>query len=132
MTITRRITSTLETRLAVMPNVPAIKWPGVKFDQLGDDIYLQPFVIRGANNLLSLSGGLTDNIGIYQVNVVGPRSQGAGAVETIADNVAMHFAADRKLNGMDILDITPNAAVEGDVTYTVPVSITYRLLGKWQ
>ncbi len=127
----RHITQTLEVRLNSLANKPPIKWPQVDFSNPNAELYLQPFVLRGANDLLALNGGLSNSVGVYQVNVVAPRDSGAKPAELQADAIAEHFAAQRKLSGLDITDIAINAAVVGDTTYTVPVSITYSVTGKY-
>ncbi len=127
----RHITQTLETRLAAITPAILTKWPQVRFENPTGAMYLQPFVLRGGNDLLALNGGLSTSVGVFQVNVVAPRDKGAKPAEEQADAVANHFAAQRKLSGLDILDISIDSAVVGDTTYTVPVSITYSVTGKY-
>lgn len=127
----RHITQTLFTRLDALPAKPPIKWPQRQFHGNESELYLQPFVLRGITDLQTLSGGLSISTGVFQVNVVAPRDNGSRPAEDQADAIAAHFNADRSLDGIDILNISIPPAVTGDTTYTIPVSITYRVVGKY-
>lgn len=86
-----------------------------------------PALTRG----LTLEGGLRTYSGVFQASVCTPINKGAGAGESIADELDALFVENARLtaNGFTVQQITPCSvapALQDDTHYIVPVSFQYR------
>jgi hypothetical protein len=128
------IRAALESKLATWaasrsPPIP-VAWQNVAFTPPAQARYLRAFLLPAATISRDLQGAHRGYIGIFQINVIVPIGTGPGAAEAIADALALEFPAALRIGTAPVvLLISPaavGAALQGDDTFTVPVSITYR------
>jgi hypothetical protein len=135
-----QITEALLQRLAALTLSPALQvaWPNIDFPGKNPDgspkvkpeTYLEARQLRAGTEALGISAW-NDHAGIFQVDVVYSKQDGAIKATQIADAVAAHFPRNLRLaNGSIVvrIDEPPQvAAPVPDAPYTrTPVSIRYR------
>ena len=113
--------------------VPALRiaYQGVKFEPQTGETYLKAFTLPASVDSEDLEGAHRLYLGIFQVSIVTPAGKGAGAAESIADELAALFALNLRLSrdGMTVMVYTPvepGPGISEDTTYTVAASFQYR------
>lgn len=130
-----QITEALLQRLATLTLSPALQvaWPDVPFPANGGtkpDTYLEARQLRAETQTIGINAW-DDHAGIFQVDVVYSKQDGAIKATQIADAVAAHFPRNLRLaNGAVVVRIHERPSIAApvpDAPYTrTPVSIRYR------
>lgn len=126
-----KVRKLFETRLATWAatqNLP-VAWENVAYTP-GDSTYLRAFLLRGQTTSRDLLGANRHRVGVFQVNVVAPAGTGAGAAETIGEQLAALFPQNlRMTEGTFTVIVTSpmaiHSGVPGDGRFTLPVSCRY-------
>ncbi|VEJ54630.1 phage tail terminator-like protein [Pragia fontium] len=129
---TLTITELLESRLATVATGLGLKvsYENVQFEPF-DDIYLESHVIPAKTNSIDLAGDSRVYVGVYQVNVVVKAGSGKSKAGKIANDIINAFPLNLELSRGDFtvyINSVPSAfpAVQGNATYSIPVSMNYR------
>ncbi|AYN94430.1 hypothetical protein EAW52_10890 [Pseudomonas sp. LTJR-52] len=129
----RIIRSLMETRLAAWAKTKNLRvaYQNQNFTPDAGETYLATATLPALTDSETLDGTHREYTGIFQVSVVTPAGKGAGAGEALADELAALYPLnDRLSKGAFIVQIiTPVAvarAIQGDTSFTVPCSFTYR------
>jgi hypothetical protein len=131
---TKAIRSALETILATWAaaRVPALRvaWDNVPFTPGTGETYLRAFMLPARTISTSLGGLDHDYRGIFQVDVSAPVDSGSGKAQGIAEEVIALYPNNLITATTPPVQIVAQpsiaAAVVDGVTFSVPVSITYR------
>lgn len=126
----RAIESRLATWATARSPALALAWENVPFTPPAG-AYLRAFLMPALTTSADLAGAHRSYRGVYQISVYSPINAGAGAAESIADEIAALFPLNDRLSvpGLTLLVMTPVTAAQGaqDATdYVVPVSFQYR------
>lgn len=130
------IRAAFETRLAAWadarsPALP-IAYEDFSFSPPEDDgTYLQAFLMPARTSSDDLEGAHTSFQGVFQVSIVTKAGSGRAEASGIADELRQLFPNNLRLDwgGLAVFVISPlstAAALAGDTTSTLPVSIQYR------
>ncbi|MBD1589787.1 phage tail terminator-like protein [Pseudomonas typographi] len=130
------IRAAFETRLTAWagarnPKLP-IAYEDVTFTPPADgSTYLQAFLMPARTDSEDLEGALTSFRGVFQVNIVTKAGSGRGAASAIADELRALFPNNLGLawGALTVYVRSPlatAAALAGDTTTTLPVSLQYR------
>lgn len=128
------ITEVLEGRLGVWADelgIP-VAWDNIQFDPPASGVYLTSHDMPASPYSIDLAGASVITPGVYQVNVVVPAGSGKSEARRIAALVAELFPENAEISGegFDVWITAPPAIFAGiadGVSYTVPVSINYRV-----
>lgn len=128
------ITGALEAHLSVWADTQGIPvaWDNIQFDPPIDGIYLTSHDMPASSYSIDLAGTAVISPGVYQVNVVVPAGSGKSEARRIASLVAELFPENAEITGEggDVWITAPPtvfAGITDTVSYTVPVSIKYRV-----
>ena len=128
------ITGALESRLGTWADEQGIPvaWNNIQFDPPATGIYLTSHDMPASPYSIDLGGTAVISPGVYQVNVVVPAGSGRSEARRIAALVAELFPENAEILGEEFtIWITAPPAVFAGITdgvsYTVPVSINYRV-----
>lgn len=113
---------------ARVPALP-VAWENVGFTPpVG--IYLRAFLLRGVATSRDLAGDNRHRVGVFQVDIVCPSGNGAGAAESIAAELEVLFPMNLILNSgaFSVTQVSPlrTRAALPDDRFTVPVDFQYR------
>lgn len=86
----------LETRLSTVVGLPTIAWENVHEEPTEGTPYIRPTNIAGDSTLNTMTGQQM-NVGIYQIDVFYPTSDGPGTLLSMLDTIYSHFKADNEL-----------------------------------
>lgn len=124
----------LEARLGEWADEKGISvaWDNIQFDPPSGATYLVSHDIPATPYSIDLAGKAVVHPGIYQVNIVAPSGSGKSDVKSIATQVAELFPENSEIpgEGFSVWITAPPAIFPGitdAVSYTVPVSINYRV-----
>lgn len=128
------ITGALEAHLGVWADKQAIPvaWDNIQFNPPASGIYLTSHDMPASPYSIDLAGTSVISSGVYQVNVVVPKGSGKSEARRIAALVAALFPENAEIpgEGFAVWITAPPAIFSGmpdAVSYTVPVSINYRV-----
>lgn len=75
----------------------------VKFTPVADEIYLVPSMLPARSDFVGVGTNIERNIGLFQVNIVGPTEKNAIDQDEVADAVCEHFKTNYKINRNGVL-----------------------------
>lgn len=127
------ITTALEAMLGAWADgegVP-VAWDNIQFDPPADALYLVSHDLPARPYSIDLAGGCRVYPGVYQVNVVAPVGSGKAHAKALARRIAALFPENQEIpgDGFTAWVTAPPTIYPGipdGVSYTVPVSISYR------
>jgi len=90
------IQAALDTRLSTVAGLPAVAWENVHYKPSEGTPYVRPTNIAGDSTLDTMARQQM-NIGIYQVDLFYPTSNGTGTMLAMLDTIYDHFKADNEL-----------------------------------
>lgn len=132
-----RIRQLLESRLKAWADArsPALRvaWENVDFTPADEETYLQAFLLPAPTVSGDLKGDHRSYTGIFQISVIVPKGNGAGAGEGVANEIATLFPVNLRLSiaspEFEVMVLTPmsiGAAQSEPDKYLLPVSAQYR------
>lgn len=128
------ITGALEARLGEWADEKgiAVAWDNIQFDPPSGATYLASHDMPATPYSIDLAGRAVVYPGVYQVNIVAPSGDGKSGAKSIAAQVAELFPENLEIagEGLSVWITSPPAIFRGitdAVSYTVPVSINYRV-----
>ena len=123
----------LDTQLATLTSSPPVAWDNSSYTPVEGTTYIRPTNLpagRAAVGMANTDG--TRGAGFYQVDVLAPVGNGAGAALTIADNIAALFTRGLKLTSGDTTVIvgvpTQDPSITSGAWFMVSVLIPYDTL----
>lgn len=131
----RIIRAVLESRLDdwASNREPALRvaYENASFEPATGETYLRARVLPASTTSEDLEGAHRAYRGVFQVSIVSPINDGAGAEAGIADEIGVLFPVNLRLSlsGITIQIITPASAapaLQKESSFIVPVSVTYR------
>ncbi|MFK9098260.1 phage tail terminator-like protein [Pseudomonas guariconensis] len=101
------------------------------FEPGPDETYLRVFLLPASTSCRYLGGEAYEYTGVYQVSIVSPAGQALATAENLIDELSSVFRVDSELSrngfeGMVVEPVEQGPTITEPVTYTVPVSFTYR------
>lgn len=84
------IQAALDTRLSTVTGLPTVAWENVNFKPTEGTPYVRPNLLAG-DSTLSTVAKQQMNVGIYQVDIFYPTSNGPGDLLTMLDTIYDHF-----------------------------------------
>ncbi|OFS72044.1 hypothetical protein HMPREF3173_16030 [Pseudomonas sp. HMSC08G10] len=101
------------------------------FEAGPDETYLRAFLLPASTTCRYLGGEAYEYTGVYQVSIVSPAGQALATAENLIDELSSVFRVDSELSrngfeGMVVEPVEQGPTITEPVTYTVPVSFTYR------
>ena len=113
---------------ARVPALP-VAWENVSFTPPANT-YLRAFLLRGATTSRDLAGDNRNRVGVFQINIVCPAGNGAGAAESIATELDALFPMNLRLSSgaFWVQQVTPLRlwAPDSSDRYLLPVDFEYR------
>lgn len=108
-----------------------IAYENVEFTPTEGETYLRAFAIPAGTDSNTLSGDHRAFTGVFQVSVVTPSGSGAGAAESIAEELAALYPVYLRLQraSFEVVTMTPvepGPGIPDDSSYTVAASFQYR------
>ena len=86
----------LDSHLASIANCPPVAWPNVVYTPVENTLFLRPTILM-SKGVLATFAGMNLESGIYQIDVIAPAEKGMKAVNTMLDNLYLHFKNNRTL-----------------------------------
>jgi len=131
MSVFTDISIALDTRLGTLSSSPPVAWPNHEYKPVKDTLWIRPSLLP-ADTTAATIGATTStdlNIGIYQVDVFAPASDGKSKAMIQADLIADHFKRDTELTYNSRTVVIKNvsqspARIDGG-WFQVPVNIEY-------
>lgn len=107
-----------------------VAWQNVPFTA-PDGLYLQGFLLPADTISQTLDGAHRRYLGLYQITVRAPINAGAGAADSVMDEIATLFPVNLRLTvtGLTLQVISPVSSGPGAQVadrYVLPVSFGYR------
>lgn len=84
------IQAALDTQLSTTSGLPTVAWENVHFTPTEGTPFVRPTLIAGDSTLNTMSRKQM-NVGIYQIDLFYPTSNGPGTLLTMLDNIYDHF-----------------------------------------
>lgn len=126
------IRAAFESRLAsfAATNGYTVTWENVATNE-PEGLYLRANLLPAPTRSDDLAGDHRAYRGVFQVLIVAPLGNGAGAAGAVADDLAAEFPVALRLTagGLTVVIVQPTSAapaLQTESRYTVPVSIYYR------
>lgn len=129
------VKSILESRLntwASTRNPPLrVAWQNVPFSPAQGETYLRAFLLPAETLSQDLAGSHRGYIGVFQVSIVCPISEGAGEAYTIAGELNTQFPMNGRYtsSGVTVQIVSPvsiGPALQDESIFTVPAFFNYR------
>lgn len=111
--------------IKLVPNIPTIAWPNVKFEPTNNTAFVTPNIIPGSNEV---STSVEKYKGIYQVDINVPLNKGTLQLYSIADAIKTYFQAARLVeNGqtIHINEISLGTVQRDNAWYSINIDINY-------
>ncbi|MFB0711472.1 DUF4128 domain-containing protein [Buttiauxella noackiae] len=139
-----RIAELLESRVAVFAKAQGVQvaWENIPFTPPQDKPYLRLFVLPAATQSIDLAAQLQTYRGILQVNIVAMAGGGVSESRLLAKQIADQFPEGMAVSDGDLsIYISSPPAIHsgiqdrassgptggsGSISYTIPISISYR------
>ena len=127
----RKISAALSTHLAAMPSLPSVAWENAPFNSVSGTVYLSESYLPAATSSIGVEDSSSSQfIGVYQVSIHSNSGDYKLEAQTLADDVAAHFARGTMLDYEDQrvrveVSSISSALLEGN-RYMTPVSIHWR------
>ncbi|MDN8612797.1 phage tail terminator-like protein [Variovorax ginsengisoli] len=113
---------------ARVPALP-VAWENVSFTPPAG-AYLRAFLLRGATTSRDLAGDNRNRVGVFQISIVCPAGNGAGAAESIAAELDALFPMNLRLTSgtFAVQQLSPLRLWSPDSSdrYLLPVDFQYR------
>jgi hypothetical protein len=91
----------LSSRLSLLPGIPAVQWPNVKYSPNENTEFFRPTLLPGDTKLETISGQ-SIHTGIYQIDIFVPLEKGIFKIDSYMDSIEDHFKAIRTLTSGNI------------------------------
>jgi hypothetical protein len=105
MGVFKNIQAALDTKLATLSGIPAVKWPNTTYTPVSGTTFLRPTLLPNTSSLASLTAYQMHR-GIYQIDIFVELEKGPSAMLALQDSIKNLFENGRSLTaGSDTIYI---------------------------
>lgn len=99
----KNIRIALDTKLSTLPGSNTFAWENIRFKPTLGEMFIRPTLLPARSALLDIDSN-QQNLGIYQIDVIGPVNVGMAAILDKLDEIYTHFKAVNTLesNGIEV------------------------------
>jgi len=124
------ISAALDARLNTMASVPPVAWENDAYKPIKGTLYLRPTLLPAPTTGATLGGtGTDEQVGIYQIDVVGDSGEGKNEAIVMADLIADQFKPVTELTHAAVtvrcVTVSRGPALIQEDRYVIPVTVSY-------